>query len=324
MSGPKLELHLHLEGAAPPAFLRGLGQEQGNAMEGVFREDGGYAHTDFPSFLKVYEAATSVLKTPEHFGRLVTAVLEESIAQGVIYTESFLSPDFCGERDVGAWREYVAAMEEAAAALSDQILFRGVVTCIRHFGPEKAKETALCAAETAGDFIVGYGIAGDELAGNPRDFAYSFDMAREAGLGLTAHAGEWGGAQSVAAALRDLRPTRIGHGVQAIDDPALVEKLAEEQIVLEVCPGSNVSLGVYPDWASHPIERLRAAGVPVTVSTDDPPFFHTSLTREYDMLSETFGWTDETFREINQTALDAAFCNADDKRALKTKMEATP
>ena len=317
-SMPKVELHLHLEGAMPPALARDMAKEKSIDVSGIFDEQGHYRYKDFWDFLKVYEAATEALKTPEDFARLTTAVLEQSAEHGVIYSETFLSPDFCGGRDVGAWREYLAAIQEAADAAekSDGIILRGIITCIRHFGPAKAKETALCAAETAGDWIVGFGIAGDELAGSPKDFDYSFDMAREAGLRLTAHAGEWGGPESVRDAVRDLRVERIGHGVRAIEDPALVDQLAEQGIVLEVCPGSNVALGVYPTWSDHPIARLREAGVPVTISTDDPPFFHTTMTREFEELSNAFGWEDEDFRTLNEAAINAAFCDAATKDTL--------
>jgi adenosine deaminase len=140
-------------------------------------------------------------------------------------------------------------MREAADQAERQlgITLRGIITCIRHFGPDKARETARCAAETAGDWITGFGIAGDEKIGAPKDFRWSFDCAREAGLRLTAHAGEWGGPDSVRDAVRDLEVERIGHGVRAIEDLALVDELAEKGIVLEVCPGSNVVLGVYPE-----------------------------------------------------------------------------
>ncbi|RVT82690.1 adenosine deaminase [Rhodobacteraceae bacterium CCMM004] len=308
---PKVELHLHLEGAAPADFVRGLAREKSVDLSGIFAPDGSYSYTDFWHFLHVYETATSVLKTPEDYARLTRAVLEESAAAGVIYSETFLSPDFCGGRDVGAWREYLTAIREAAeeAEARDGITLRGIVTCIRHFGPEKARETALCAAETAGDWLTGFGIAGDERAGEPGDFAWAFDCAREAGLRLTAHAGEWRGPESVAAALDALKVERIGHGVRAIEDPALVDRLAEDGVVLEVCPGSNVALGVYPDWRAHPIDRLRGAGCKVTVSTDDPPFFHTTMVREYDRLADAFGWDEDDFAAIARTSADAAFCD---------------
>lgn len=322
---PKVELHLHHEGAAPPAFIRGMAQEKGVNLNGVFNADGSYAYRDFVHFLSVYEAATSVLKTPEDYARLTKAVLEESAANNVIYSETFLSPDFCGGSDVGAWREYLHAIQEAAneAERDYGIILRGIVTCIRHFGPEKAKAAALCAAETAGDWITGFGIAGDEMKGKPKDFAYSFDMAREAGLRLTAHAGEWGGAQSVADAVNDLRVERIGHGVHAINDLALVDKLVENEITLEVCPGSNVTLGVYPSLAKHPIEKLRERGVKVTVSTDDPPFFHTTMRDEYLNLARTFGWDEAVFTEINETAANAAFCDDETRKRVLKKLERT-
>ncbi|MCC6006738.1 MAG: adenosine deaminase [Rhodobacteraceae bacterium] len=306
---PKLELHLHLEGAAPPAFIRGLASEKRVDLSGLFDEAGHYAFRDFRDFLRVYEAATSVLRNPRDYARLTRAVLETSAAEGVVYTEAFLSPDFCGGGDVVAWRDYLAAMQEEAAAVAAQggPEMVAIVTAVRHLGPDKSRKVARCAAETAGDFLRGFGIAGDERAGAATDFAWAFDCAREAGLGLTAHAGEWAGPESVRAALDVFRPSRLGHGVRAIEDLALVDRLAEQGIVLEVSPGSNVALGLYPSWAAHPIAQLAERGVKVTVSTDDPPFFHTTMTREFDALAKAFGWGAEEFATLNRTALEASF-----------------
>ncbi|WP_415183787.1 adenosine deaminase [Phaeovulum sp.] len=323
MTLPKVELHLHLEGAAPPAFVRGLATEKRMDISGIFDARGDYAFRDFWEFLKVYEAATSTLTSPSDYARLTRAVLEESAAAGVIYCETFLSPDFCGGRDLGAWREHLHAIREAAdlAERDLGIILRGIVTPIRHFGPDKARETALCAAETAGDFIVGFGLAGDERAGKPKDFCWSFDLAREAGLRLTCHAGEWGGPASVRDAWHDLRVERIGHGVRAIEDLRLVDELAEAGVVLEVCPGSNIALGLYPDWRAHPIAALRDRGVKVTVSTDDPPFFHTTMTREYEQLAQAFDWDDKVFQDIARVSARAAFCDADTRSKILKKLE---
>ncbi|MEO0664125.1 MAG: adenosine deaminase [Pseudomonadota bacterium] len=315
---PKIELHLHLEGAAPPAFIRGLASEKGTDLSGIFKEDGGYAYRDFEHFLSVYEAACSVLTGPEEFKRLTQAVLEELAAHGVIYAETFVSPDFCGGGDVGAWRDYLAAMEEAHV---EGVTLKGIVTCIRHFGPDKAKPAAICAAETHGDFIRGFGIAGAELMGKPSDFLWAFDCAREAGLHITGHAGEWGDAASVRDAWQTLGLERIGHGVRAAEDPALMDDLAEASVTLECCPGSNVFLGVYPSLAQHPIQKLRERGVKVTVSTDDPPFFDTTMTKEYEDLERTFGWGEEDFAEINANALAAAFCDEETRAALAKRLE---
>lgn len=315
---PKVELHLHLEGAADPAFIRGLAAEKSVDTQKIFDKSGAYKYDSFNEFLAVYEAATFALKSPEDFKRLTQSVLENLAEHNVVYAETFVSPDFCGGRDVGAWREYLEAMQEAHV---EGVTLKGIVTCIRHFGPDKARETARCAVETAGDWIVGFGMGGAEDVGAAADFARAFDMAREAGLRLTSHAGEWGGAQSIWDTLEDLKVERIGHGVQAIDDPKLVDYLAETGIVLEVNPGSNIALGVYANLAQHPIAKLRDAGVKVTVSTDDPPFFQTTMTKEFERLEQVFGWGVDDFNLLNKTALEAAFCDAGTKDLIAKRLE---
>ncbi len=320
---PKIELHHHLEGAAPPAFVRDMARAKGLDVSGIFGAEGAYQYADFLHFLDIYEAATKPFQTPDDYALLTAIVLGEAAEAGVVYLESFLSPDFCGGRDPGAWREYFHAMWEAALSAEELgITMRGIVTAIRHFGPEAAREVAICARDTAGGFVTGFGLAGDENAGKAADFAYAFDMAHEAGLRLTAHAGEWGGPASVRDVLEHLGVERIGHGVRAIEDPRLVAELAARGTVLEVCPGSNVALGLYPSYADHPIARLRDAGVRVTVSTDDPPFFHTDMTREYEELSRAFGWDEADFADLNRVALEAAFCDDETRARIAERLEA--
>lgn len=322
---PKIELHLHHEGAAPPAFIRQLAHEKRIDLSGIFKPDGSYDFRDFAHFLSVYEAACEVLKTPEDFRRLTLAILEESAENGVVYSETFLSPDFCGGGDLHAWRDYLNAIQDAAdeAERKFNITLRGVVTCVRHFGPEQARRSAHCAAETAGNWITGFGMGGNEAIGTQGDFKWSFDCAREAGLRLTTHAGEFGGPDSVRDAVRDLGVERIGHGVRAIEDVDLVRELVDREITLEVCPGSNVVLGLFPDFAAHPIAKLRDAGVKVTISTDDPPFFHTTMRREYEMLNAAFGWEAGDFAALNDMALNAAFCDDDTRARVKKRLENT-
>lgn len=322
-SVPKTELHLHIEGAAPPDFIRALAAEKNVDLSGIFKNDDSYVWADFAEFLRTYEAACSVLQTPDDFRRLTEAVLDVSASNGVIYTEMFLSPDFCGGGDLGAWKEYLAAMTEGAenGKAKHGIETRFIATCIRHFGPEKAEHTAKITAATAGGLLTGYGMGGEERHLNGTDFAKSFAIAGEAGLGLTSHAGEICGADSVRETLDSINVTRIGHGVRAIEDADLVARLAEEQIVLEVCPGSNIELNVFATWGEHPIDTLRKAGVPVTVSTDDPPYFHTDMTQEYRMLHETFGWGLADFQAINRTAMQAAFCDDETRQRMLSKFE---
>jgi len=212
----------------------------------------------------------------------------------------------------------LAAIESAADIAKKDlgIEMRGIVTCIRHNGPTLAKRAAICAAETASKFVVGFGMGGDELVGSQADFKFSFDMAEEAGLGLTTHAGEWGGAESVRQAIQDLSVTRLGHGVQIINDKNLIREAIDKEITLEVCPGSNVFLGIFEKLSLHPIESLLKSGVSVTVSTDDPPFFNTTMTTEYNNLKDVFDWDEDIFKVINQNAIHAAFCDEKQKLIL--------
>ena len=318
----KVELHLHLEGAAPPDLIRSLAKKNHINLSKIFSSDGSYKFLNFNNFLRVYEEATSVLKTPEDFYALTMGVLNECLKNNIVYVETFVSPQFCGGNDLVAWKDYLQAIQAASADADRKygIVSRGIVTAIRHLGPDKAIDTANCAVATAGDWVVGFGMAGDESFGQQKDFRYSFDLARDAGLKLTTHAGEWCGAPSVADAINDLKVQRVGHGVQAINDHDVIELLISEDIVLEVCPGSNVFLGVYPDLASHPIKKLRELGVKITVSTDDPPFFRTSMNKEYRDLRRIFNWSRKDFIELNTIALKAAFCDNETKEKISSKL----
>lgn len=313
----KIELHLHLEGAAPPAVVQEIANEKCLDLEGILAP-GGYSWSGFPDFLRTYEQVAAIFETAEDYARLMRAVLEKSADDGIVYSEIFLAPDFCGDASETAWREYLAAMTEAAAQAraSSGIEARFIVTCIRHLGPRRAAQVAAMAAATAGGLVAGFGMGGDERHLSASEFARAFDLARAAGLGLTTHAGEICGPESIRDSISMLRPDRIGHGIRAIEDPDLVAELAERGTVLEVNPGSNVALGVVAEWRAHPIDMLRRQGVRVTVSTDDPPFFHTNLPREYRMLETTFGWGDAEFRAVNLVAAQAAFCDASTRRRL--------
>ncbi|MGB0498599.1 MAG: adenosine deaminase [Rubricella sp.] len=319
---PKVELHLHIEGAAPPAFMAALAAEKGRDLSAIIEGDT-YRFTDFPAFLAAYEAVTEVLESPEDYRRLLIAVLEQSRAQGVIYTELFLAPQLCGA-GLADWPAYLDAMENGADAV-DGIEVRFISTAVRHFGPDAAADTARATVAHLTPRLTGWGMGGNESLFHPADFASAFDIAREAGLGITTHAGEVEGPESVRASLDHLRPSRIGHGVRAIEDPALVDRLVAEGIVLEVNPGSNIALKVFDRLSDHPIDALRRAGVPVTISTDDPPYFHTTMRAEYEALAATFGWTKAEFDACNRTALNAAFCDeATRARLMPLFTESTP
>jgi adenosine deaminase len=174
---------------------------------------------------------------------------------------------------------------------------------------ERAESVAAAAAARPHPYVTGFGLAGDEAGFPPEPFARAFAIAADGGLGCTVHAGEHAGPESVRGAMDLPGITRISHGVRAIEDPSLVAELAERGLVLEVCPGSNVALGVYPSFEEHPLPALHAAGVRVTLGSDDPPYFATSIGREYNMAKERMGFGDGELMGMTRTALDAAFAD---------------
>ena len=195
-----------------------------------------------------------------------------------------------------------------------------IIVGVRHLGADNVKKAAQLAAKRPHPLITGFGMAGDERFGAVSDFSEAFDIARDADLGLTIHAGELSGPQSVRDALDYIKPSRIGHGVRAIEDPELVQRLADENIVLEVCPGSNISLNVFDDLQSHPLKQLKDAGVILTLSSDDPPFFATDLADEYRQVSKTFDFSQNEMLEFTKNALKAAFVDNSTKDKLLAQL----
>src|SRR5690606_6430882 len=196
------------------------------------------------------------------------------------------------------------------------------VTGIRHFGVESVEAVARFAAKCAHPLVTGFGMAGDERFGDVEDYVRAFEIAREAGLGITVHAGELAGWESVAAALDHLTPSRIGHGVRAIENPDLVRRIADRGVVLEICPVSNIELGVFPSFADHPFPALRSAGCKVTLGSDDPPYFRTSLKREYEVAAEHFGLAQKNLLAVTRTAVEAAFVDRKTRARLLSKVDA--
>jgi adenosine deaminase len=318
---PKAELHCHIEGAAAPALVRRLAARHGVDLAGLFDDTGAYRWHDFASFLEAYGRASSVFKTGEDYRELAYDYFTSIAAEGAIYGEIFIAPDIAEDGGV-AYADYVGGLGEgiAAAERDAGIVGRMIVVGIRHLGPERVRAMAERAVRNPHPLLTGFGMAGDETLHHPRDFAPAFRIAAEAGLGITAHAGELAGPESVRAALDHLRVSRIGHGVRSIEDPALVARLADEGIVLELCPGSNIALGLYPDMARHPFRRLMAAGVRVTINSDDPPYFHTSLGREYDALAAAQNLSAETLLAVTRTAVAAAFVDEPTRLKLLARL----
>lgn len=317
MSIPKAELHVHVEGAATPDLLRRIAERNRVAIPpGTIGDDGSFQWTDFLDFLRVYDAATSVIRTGEDYRDIVYEYLVSCAAEGAIYVELTASADHAAQVGLSD-EEHLAGLAQGIDDAREQtgIEARVVMSCVRHFGPEQAVEVARRTVEGPHPYVTGFGMGGDEAGWPAHLFADAYAIAAEGGLGLTVHAGEWAGPESVRSGLA-LGVTRIGHGVRAVEDPALVEELAERGIVLEVCPTSNVVLGIYPNLAAHPLPALHAAGVPVTLGSDDPPYWNASVGGEYALAAEAFGLDDHALREITRTALRAAFVEEDVRHRL--------
>lgn len=316
----KAELHCHLEGAAPPVLAQAQARKYG-IDTGAFLRDGAYVWRDFTSFLGAYDAVASLFRTEADYAWLTETYLDELAAAGTVYSEIFVSPDHGEAVGLGAGG-YIAGISRGieAAKVRSGIECRMVVVGLRHKGPERVEWAARYAANCRNRLVTGFNMAGEERIGRVADYARAFDIARDAGLGITIHAGELCGSSSVRDALDQIRPSRIGHGVRAIEDPSLVARLADEGVVLEVCPGSNVALGVFSDFATHPLRRLHAAGVKVTLNSDDPPFFQTSLQREYAVANEVMGFTGAELAEMTRTAIDAAFVDEATRAALFARL----
>lgn len=318
---PKVELHCHIEGAAPPALVRRLAAHHGVDVSRLFDEAGDYAWSDFTCFIHAYDSAAAVFRDREDYALLAETYLAASAAEGVIYTEVFVSPDHARRTGI-PYVDYIGGIIDGMrrAEAAHGIVGRLIPLIERHFGPETAVEAARTAVDHLVPEVVGFGMAGDERMFAVADFAPAFRIAHEAGLPLTCHAGELLGADSVRAALDALPLRRVGHGVRAAEDPALVRRLADEGIVLECCPGSNVALKVFESFAAHPFAALRAAGVPVTLNADDPPFFWTSMGREYQIARDHLHQSEADLMAITATAVEAAFCDEATKARLRARL----
>lgn len=312
----KAELHCHIEGAAPPALTQSQAEKYGVDWRGFIR-DGAYVWEDFTSFIACYDHVASVFRTAEDYAILAEAYLSELAAADTIYSELFVSPDH-GEAVGLPPDDYIGGLAAGMLAAREEtgIESRMIIIGERHLGPENVLARARWLAGFSHPLVTGFNMAGEERMNRVADYIRAFDIARDAGYGITIHAGELCGAFSVADALDLVRPARIGHGVRAIEDPDLVKRLADLGTVLEVCPGSNISLGIFDKFETHPMRRLADAGVRVTLSSDDPPFFHTSLQREYDIASSVMGFSDAEIDRMTRTAIEAAFVDEDTRQRL--------
>ncbi|MBL1406226.1 MAG: adenosine deaminase [Rhizobiales bacterium] len=316
----KAELHCHLEGTAHPELVVAQALKYGVKTEDYIDPNRGYIWKNFTSFFAAYDFAASLFRTPEDYVELTKDYYLRLAKGGAIYGEIFASPDHA-KRLGCSHTIYIEAIAEGIQLAKERTGIEGriIVVGVRHCGVDIVENAAKSAANNLHPMVTGFGMAGDERFGKVKDFAKAFDIARDAGLKLTTHAGEFCGPQSVEQSLNHLKVERIGHGVRSIEDLDLVKRLVDENITLEVCTMSNIALNVYPKLEDHPFKKLEQAGCKVTLNSDDPPHFHTSLKHEYEIAKKTFGYNDKALLGFTRNAIEAAFVDDETKKCLLAK-----
>jgi adenosine deaminase/aminodeoxyfutalosine deaminase len=304
---PKAELHLHLEGSIEPSTLLELRQR--HAMDGasLAEVEQLYNYKDFAGFLTAFKDVTEHLRTPEDYELITYRLMERLKSQNVLHAEVIVSVGVC------LWRkqDFAAIFEglERGRQRGEKdfsVSLVWIFDAVRQFGAEKAQSVLDLAIQFHDRNVVAFGIGGDERAGPPEWFAGAYARGAEHGLHLTAHAGESSGPESIWGAL-NLKAERIGHGLTAAQDPELIEELIERQVPIEICVTSNLRTGCCTELAQHPVRRYFDQGLMLTLNTDDPAMFRTSLSEEYALVQEAFGFTDEHLRELARNSFEASF-----------------
>lgn len=319
-----VELHVHLEGTIRPALARKLAYKNRYTLPAsIFKSDAdAYQFVDFLDFIKAYDIVAGVIKSPEDYYEVTKAYLAESAAGGVIYCEIMFSPSHA-KMLTGADTASTLAAVDAAITDAERdfgIVGRTIITAVRHLGVEDTVAVAREIAHYKSSNIVGFGLAGDEIHYPPQWFAEPFDIAKQLGLGCTAHAGEHMPASSVRDAITHLPISRIGHGVRAIGDKEVCALIKDKGIALEICPSSNIVLQVYDRLEAHPIAQFYQEGVTISINSDDPPFFATSIAKEYALAQNTFGFTDCDIQRISTMAIEASFAEKELKKRLLARV----
>ena len=321
---PKAELHVHQVGSASPRVVADLAArhpERGvptdpDALAAYFR------FTDFADFIRIYLSVVDLMRTGEDVRLLTYGVAEEMAGQQIRYAELTVTPYMSVVGGIPA-EEFCEAIEDARVAAERDlgVVLRWIFDIPADFGEPAAELTASVALDVAPDGLVGFGIGGSE-AGFPRSmFTGQFDRARAAGLHSVPHAGETTGPETIWEAVRDLKAERIGHGTSCTQDPTLLRYLREHGITVEVSPTSNVRTGVVPDLAAHPVREMVAAGVSVTINTDDPPMFGTTLNREYAIAADLLDLDADGLADLARRAVRASFAPEDVKRRVLDEID---
>lgn len=319
---PKVELHLHLEGAIPLDALWDLVQKYGGEIPSRGMLKCRFEYKDFAHFIETWVWKNQFLREYEDFMFIAEAVARDLVSQNIHYAEAFFSPnDFVRhglqtQRITEAIRRGLEVVEGIQVAL--------VVDLVRDFGPEKGKVTLSEINEVKELGVVGVGIGGSEREFPPEQFEAVFARARQLGFRTSAHAGEAAGAESVWGAIRSLKVDRIGHGTRAEEDDALLDYLVKKRIPVETCPMSNVRTGVVESYEKHPVRRYYERGMVLSINTDDPKMFGNSLAEEYMLLVEKQGFTLAEIKELVLGSIEMSWMPEERKRQMVTTFDRDP
>ena len=323
---PKVELHVHLEGSVQPQTLLQLAKRNHIALPADDLE-GLRAWTtfrDFDHFIDVYRAIASCLRSADDIELIAREFLVGQAAQNIVYSEVTFTP-YNQVRSHGLdFHKQIDAVNRARAWGEEALGVRmGMIVDIpREITPSEGDRIAGWVIERYGDGVIALGLGGQEIGNPPQKFRSAFDRVRQAGMPCILHAGETDGPASVWSALEVAGSRRIGHGVRAIEDDALMAHLRDRRIPLEVCPTSNICLKVFPSLSDHSLPQLMAQGLVVTLNSDDPPLFNTTLTREYLIGQSTWGWTRDTVESLMLNAVDAALLPDTEKQEMRHSFKA--
>jgi adenosine deaminase len=321
---PKVELHVHLEGAIPlPALwelIRKYGGDPSVPDLDALRQR--FEYRDFSLFIKAWSWKNKFLREYEDFTLIAEVTTRDLAAQNIRYAEMFFSPSLFLRQGLEVQR-----LAEAVRTGLDRargITIALIADLVRDYGPKAEARTLAKLKEVKDQGVIGIGIGGSEDRFPPEPFEPLFREARRLGFRTNAHAGEAAGAKSIWGAIKHLQAERIGHGTRAHEDPALVEYLVEERIPLEMCPLSNVRTSVVNQLANHPIRRYFEQGIVVTVNTDDPRMFNTSLAKEYQSLVEECGFSRREICGLVLAAIESSWASADRKQSLQQSFRKDP
>jgi aminodeoxyfutalosine deaminase len=321
---PKAELHVHHVGSASPRIVSELAaRHPGTVPSDLDELREFYVFRDFGHFIEVYLAVVDLLREPQDIRLLTYEVASDMAAQNIRYAELTLTPWTSVQTGIPI-EAFVEAVEDArvAAERDHGIRLRWIFDIPGESGLRAAQDTLGYALEHGPHTLVGFGLGGPEVGVDRPQFADVFARARAAGLHSVPHAGETTGPQTVWDALRDLGAERIGHGTSSVQDPDLVAYLVEQRIPLEVCPTSNIATRAVDRLANHPIREMYDAGITVTVNSDDPPMFGTTLNTEYEIAAELLDLDESGIVRLARNAVQASYMSAPEKASLIAEIDA--